>query len=267
MADYVHGYSLREAQRLNEQSVILEKLLHADVSYPSGSKVLEAGCGVGAQTAILARRSPGAQFTCADLNRESLECARRRMEEAGLQNARFHQADINNLSFNDDRFDHVFVCFVLEHVPDPVATLVELRRVLKPGGTLTVIEGDHGSCFWHPETPESRVVWDALIREQQRLGHDPLIGRTIFPLLRKADLHVRRVEPRWVYADAGQPALLDGVVHKIIVPMVETARARALQAGAVDEAAWEKGISDLNQAGYPPRGTFFYTWFKGEAVK
>jgi hypothetical protein len=138
---------------------------------------------------------------------------------------------------------------------------------LKPGGTITVIEGDHGSCFWHPLTMESKTVWDALIHEQQRLGHDPLIGRTIFPLLRKAGFHVRRVEPRGVYADAGNPSLLDGVVHKIIVPMVETTRSRALDAGLVDESTWQQGIADLNQAGYPPRGTFFYTWFKGEAVK
>jgi len=267
MTEYVHGYSPREAQRLQEQSQILEKLLHEGTSFPAGSKVLEAGCGVGAQTEILARRNPGAQITCVDLSRESLEQAKRRMEELGVASVRFHQANISNLSFTDDRFDHIFVCFVLEHLPDPVQTLQELRRVLKPGGMITVIEGDHGSCFWHPQTAESLIVWEALIHEQQRLGHDPLIGRSVFPLLRKAGFHVRRVEPRWVYADAGNPALLDGVVHKIIVPMVETARQRALDSGGVDEATWRKGVADLDQAGYPPLGTFFYTWFKGEAVK
>lgn len=258
---------MREAQRLKEQSAILEQLLHAGTMYPADAKVLEAGCGVGAQTEILARRNPWAHFTCVDLSKESLEHARARAEEAGLSNVRFHQADIRNLSFQDARFDHVFVCFVLEHVADPVQVLVELRRVLKPGGTITVIEGDHGSCFWHPQTPESLAVWSGLIRAQQALGHDPLIGRTLFPLLRKAGFHVRQVAPRWVYGDAGNPSLLDGVVHKIIVPMVETARAAVLERGEMSEAAWVKGIADLSHSGYPPHGSFFYTWFKGEALK
>lgn len=267
MTEYVHGYSPREARRLQEQSAILEGLLHGGTVFPSGAKVLEAGCGVGAQTEVLARRSPWAQFTCVDLNKESLDAARARMESAGVTNVRFHQADIRNLSFADERFDHVFVCFVLEHVDDAVQVLSEMRRVLKPAGTITVIEGDHGSCFWHPQTAESLAVWNGLIKAQQALGHDPLIGRTLFPLLRKAGFHVRHVAPRWVYADAGNPALLDGVVHKIIVPMVETAKSAVLDAKMLDEATWAKGVADLGQSGYPPQGTFFYTWFKGEAVR
>ncbi|MBV8457682.1 MAG: methyltransferase domain-containing protein, partial [Acetobacteraceae bacterium] len=48
----------------------------------------------------------------------------------------------------DASFDHVFVCFVLEHMPDPETALAELQRVLKLGGSRTVIEGDHGSALF-----------------------------------------------------------------------------------------------------------------------
>jgi len=47
---YVHGYDSRENKRLLDQAGTLVDLLHSDTSYPSGSVVLEAGCGVGAQT-------------------------------------------------------------------------------------------------------------------------------------------------------------------------------------------------------------------------
>ena len=60
---YVHGYSDREAARLADQAGSLAELLHAGTRYAPGSAVLEAGCGVGAQTVILARNSPGARFT------------------------------------------------------------------------------------------------------------------------------------------------------------------------------------------------------------
>jgi len=86
-------------------------------------------------------------------------------------------------------------------------------------------------------------------------------------LLRRAEFRVRYVEPRYIYADAGNPGLLDGMVHKIIVPMTETAREEALRQELMDDATWKKGIGDLERTGYPPEGTFFYTWFKGEAVK
>ena len=45
-----------------------------------------------------------------------------------------------SLAFGEGSFEHVFVCFVLEHLKEPVAALEKLRAVLKPGGTITVIE-------------------------------------------------------------------------------------------------------------------------------
>ena len=267
MNKYVHGYSPRETQRLQEQSGILEELLHSDTYYPAGSKVLEAGCGVGGQTVILSRRSPEADFVSIDISEASLDKAKANIEEEGVSNVRFQQMDIMNLSFDDESFDHIFVCFVLEHLGKPLENLLGLKRVLKPGGTITVIEGDHGSCFWYPETPASLKVWDCMIKAQQYLGHDPLVGRRLYPLLMEAGFDLKDVSPRWVYADALNPVLLDGMVNKIIVPMTQTARGHSLEMELVDETIWEKGIADLERSGIPPEGTFFYTWFKGVAVK
>ncbi|MEQ8204514.1 MAG: SAM-dependent methyltransferase, partial [Smithellaceae bacterium] len=55
---YVHGYDQRENIRLQDQASTLVELLHSDTTYPAGSRVLEAGCGVGAQTITLAKNSP-----------------------------------------------------------------------------------------------------------------------------------------------------------------------------------------------------------------
>src|SRR5437588_2275072 len=117
---YVHGYHQRENERLQDQAGTLADLLHSDTAYPAGSTVLEAGCGVGAQTVTLAQRSPGARFTSIDISAESLAEAKRRIDEAGLTNVAFRQADIFALPFEAESFDHVFVCFVLEHLPRPV---------------------------------------------------------------------------------------------------------------------------------------------------
>ena len=153
---YVHGYDPRESERLADQAGTLVELLHSDTSYPAGSTVLEAGCGVGAQTVTLAQRSPGARFTSVDVSEESLAEAERKAGEAGIENVEFRQADLFDLPFEAESFDHVFVCFVLEHLSQPVEALETLRGLLKPGGTITVIEGDHGSAYFHPEAPSRR---------------------------------------------------------------------------------------------------------------
>lgn len=267
MSQYVHGYSGRESQRLIEQSSILEKLLHTDTRYPPGSSVLEAGCGVGAQTVILTKNSPKAQFLSIDISAESLKKAQDNVRNRDIHNVAFRQADIHRLPFKGGRFDAIFVCFVLEHLSDPHRVLPELKRVLKPGGEITVIEGDHGSCFWHPETEASLKVWSCMIRAQAIHGHDANIGRRIVPLLHHAGFKVLGSAPKWVYGDLKHPELLDGMVNQIIVPMVQTARTRSLDTGWIDEATWNEGIKDLEVSGVLPGGTFFYTWFKATALK
>jgi ubiquinone/menaquinone biosynthesis C-methylase UbiE len=95
-------------------------------------------------------RSPDARFTSVDVSADSLAEARRRPDRAGLTNVEFRQANIFALPSNGEPFDHVFVCFVLEHLSRPVEALTILKGLLRPGGTITVIEGDHGSTYFHP---------------------------------------------------------------------------------------------------------------------
>jgi SAM-dependent methyltransferase len=262
---YVHGYSQREAQRLYEQAEILEEILHTGTKFPAGSKVLEAGCGVGGQTRLLVKRSPDADFTCIDISEKSLATAKRLKEQAGFDNVTFQQENIFRLSFADETFDHIFVCFVAEHLDDPVAALVELKRVLKTGGTITVIEGDHGSCFWHPETPESIAAWYGLIKAQRNIGHDPNIGRRLTPLLTEAGFQLQYCKPAWLYADRLKPALRDRMVNHIIVPMVQSAEQQILTDNLVPKDVYHKGIAGLSCVDRIAEGTFFYTWFKAVA--
>ncbi len=263
---YVHGYGRREAERLLDQAGGLAGLLHHDTAYPPGCRVLEAGCGVGAQTVILAAGSPGADIVSVDISPESLARARDRVAAAGIENVRFEQADITALSFPDGSFDHVFVCFVLEHLTDPQRTLAELKRVLVPGGTVTAIEGDHGSCYFHPETPAGRAAWNGLVASQARLGGDSLIGRRVYPLLAGAGFTDVMVSPRHVYSDGSRPDVAEAFVRKIIVPMVQGARQAALDAGLVDAATFDAGVADLLRTAEPD-GSFCYTFFKGTARK
>ena len=229
---YVHGYDPREGERLHDQAGTLTDLLHSDTAYPSGSLVLEAGCGVGAQTVALARRSPDARFTSIDISPKSIDAARRKVEDAELANVRFQQAGIFALPFPAQSFDHVFVCFVLEHLPRPAQALLTLKEQLRLGGTITVIEGDHGSTYFHPDSAAAREAIECLVALQRAAGGNALIGRQLYPLMAGAGFAQVQVSPRTVYVDASRPDLVDGFTRKTFTAMIQGVRASAISGGA-----------------------------------
>lgn len=258
---YVHGYSGREGQRLLDQASSLVELLHWDTAFPPGSRVLEAGCGVGAQTVTIAQASPEARIFSVDISAASLQVAKARVADAGRANVAFLQGDIFHLPFAPQTFDHVFVCFVLEHLRDPLAALACLKPLLKPGGSITVIEGDHGSTYFHPDSTAAHRAIRCLVALQARGGGDALIGRRLYPLLVQAGFHAVSVSPRMVYVDASRPALVDGFTRKTFNAMVEGVRHDALAAGLIDAASWDQGIRDLHRT-TAADGVFCYTFFK-----
>lgn len=263
---YVHGYHPAENTRLCDQAATLVELLHSDTSYPPGSRVLEAGCGVGAQTVTLAGNSPGAEIISFDLSGTSVGQAMKRTAEAGLKNVRFHRADLFHPPFKPLSFDHVFVCFVLEHLPERVRALRTLKELLRPGGTITVIEGDHGSAYFHPDSGTARAAIQCQVELQRRAGGNANLGRELYPLLLEAGFESVIVSPRMVYADASRPGMVDGFTRKTFTAMIEGVRSNALAAGLLKQEEFDQGIRDLYRTSEPD-GVFCYTFFKAVGEK
>ena len=263
---YVHGYQAREKERLRAQAGSLVDLLHWDTNYPAGSSVLEAGCGVGAQTVTLARRSPQARITSIDISPVSLAEAIEAVEEAGIANVEFRQADIFALPFPSESFDHVFVQFVLEHLSRPAAALGMLKGLLKPGGSITVIEGDHGSAYFHPDSSAAAAAIQSLVTLQREAGGNALIGRQLHPLLVDAGFDGVTVSPRMVYVDSSRPDLVEGFTRNTFTAMIEGARDGAIGTGTIEAGNFDAGIRDLQRTA-GPGGVFCYTFFKGVATK
>jgi SAM-dependent methyltransferase len=265
-SNYVHGYTEVESARLNDQANTLSSLLHHDSFFPEGSKVLEAGCGVGSQTVILCTKNPGIRLTSADISSRSIETAKKRCMDKGIVNVEFIKADLFDLPFEKESFDHVFLCFVLEHLSEPEEALRKLQFVLKRGGTVTAIEGDHGSAYYYPRSPYAQKTIDCLIRLQADKGGDSLIGRSLYPLLYKAGFIDIRVSPRVVYADVSLPGMVDGFTKKTFIAMVEGVKEDALKENMIDEEAWKRGIKELKETS-GKYGTFNYTFFKAVGIR
>jgi SAM-dependent methyltransferase len=228
--------------------------------------VLEAGCGVGAQTVTLAQRSPGALFTSIDVSADSLGQAQAATRGAGIANVEFMQADVFELPFAQDAFDHAFVCFLLEHLARPVEALARLRDLVRPGGTITVIEGDHGSAYFHPDSEAAHKAIRCQIELQRSAGGDANIGRRVYPLLTEAGFDDVRVSARQVYVDASRPELVDGFTRKTFTAMIEGTRDAAIAAGLIEPERFDEGVAALYRTAEPD-GVVCYTFFKGVATR
>lgn len=114
--------------------------LAARLPLTAGSRVLEVGAGSGFYSLEVARSVTGGGLVLSDLQPEMLRKARRKLEAEGMSNVCYVSADAGRLPFAGDTFDLLFLVAVLGEIGDRVAFLGEARRILKPGGVLSVSE-------------------------------------------------------------------------------------------------------------------------------
>lgn len=260
--DYVHGYTERESNRLEDQANCLNEIIHHDTIFSENSIILEAGCGVGAQTQIVAPKNPNSKFISIDISENSICKAKELIELRNLDNVEFQTGNIFNLNFPDEYFDHIFICFVLEHLPNPNEALKSLKRVLKKGGSITLIEGDHGSAYFHPYSPFAQEVINVQVALQSKNGGNALIGRQLYPLLIESNFKNCIVSPRMVYVDSSKPVFVEGFTRNTFTAMIEGIKEKAISSSLIDEVSFDKGIKDLYRTSQSD-GVFCYTFFKG----
>lgn len=106
-----------------------------------GDRALDLGCGTGSLSVLISRRHPRVQLSALDPDAKALSRARRKAERAGFS-IHFEQGFGDALPFADGAFDRVLSSLVLHHLTsdEKLATLREVRRVLRPGGTLHVLD-------------------------------------------------------------------------------------------------------------------------------
>lgn len=261
-SDYVHRYTERESYRLKDQANCLNEIIHHDTIFPKNSIILEAGCGVGAQSQIVAPMNPDSKFISIDISEDSIGKARELIKQRNIDNVEFQIGNIFNLKFPDEHFDHILICFVLEHLPNPMEALKSLKRVLKKGGTITIIEGDHGSAYFYPYSPFAQEVINVQVELQSKSGGNALIGRQLYPLLIESNFKNCSVSPRTVYVDSSKPVLVEGFTRNTFIAMIEGIKEKAINSSLIDEISFDRGIKDLYRTSQQD-GVFCYTFFKG----
>ena len=167
-----------------------------------GQTVLDVGCGPGTITADLALLVAPGQVTGLDAAPDVVAQADEHAGALGLTNVRFEVGDLFALEYPAASFDVIHVHQVLQHLADPVAALVSLRRVLRPDGVLAARDSDYSAFTWAPSDPMLDRWLELYCEVTTRNGHDARIGPRLLGLAHEAGFSdVEVSSSTWTYAD------------------------------------------------------------------
>lgn len=244
----------------------MEHRVHLGLPFHRAHRLLEVGCGVGAQTEILLRHFPELHVTGLDASKANLDRAREFLVQLAWTKDRFELAegDASRMELEPGTFDSAFLCWILEHVADPAQVLAEVRRVLRPGAPVVVTEVQNASFFLDPYSPCTLAYWAAFNDRQLELGGDPFVGAKLGNLLMRLGYKDIVTEVRTIHLDNRAPTeraefiaywtdlLLSGAPGLL--------EARKTTAEIVDGMKRE-----LGEVAHDPDAVFFYSFVQATA--
>jgi ubiquinone/menaquinone biosynthesis C-methylase UbiE len=264
---YVHGFTRDEQDRLYHQARFLEHRVHEGLPLRRAKHLLEVGCGVGAQTDILLRRHPDLHVTGIDASPTNLERAKTHVEQLPWAKGRadFVHGNAGAMEFGADSFDSAFLCWILEHVADPMLVLSETRRVLRQGSPIVITEVMNATFFLEPYSPNTLSYWMAFNDRQLELGGDPFVGAKLGNLLQAVGYRDIEIEVKPIHLDNRFP----GERAEFIAYWTDLLLSGAPglhKAGKVSAAVVEGMKRELQEVAHSPNAVFFYCFVQARAL-
>ena len=263
---YLHGFTDEERDRLYHQARLVEHRVHDRLPYRRARRLLEVGCGVGAQTEILLRRFPDLHVTGIDSSANNLAAAGEHLAQVPWAPGRYELREVDAAHTGDaaDTYDAAFVAWVLEHVADPAQVLAEVQRVLQPGAPIVCTEVHNATFYLHPASPHLQRYWAAFNEYQVELGGDPYVGAKLGNLLLGAGFTEIETEVNTFHLDARTPEDR----HEFITywsGLLLSGAPTLLAAGKLDQATVDGTRHELAHAANNPETVFYYSFIQARA--
>jgi ubiquinone/menaquinone biosynthesis C-methylase UbiE len=209
-----------EAERL-ELKTRKEKVLKEleNLTLKPGMDVLDVGCGTGAVTRILAERVFPGRVVGVDFSEERLRAAERIAREKGVGNVRYVRADVRELDLGEEQFDVVFSRCLFQYLAGKAGedTLAAMKRRTRTGGTVCVADIDGNLLYRYPLDPKWERILEDFLKEVDKIGVDPVVGRKLYWMFYRAGLRDIQVDlqPYYLIPGKADPATMKGWEMKI----------------------------------------------------
>ncbi len=267
---YVHGSEASEQRRLVLMNRLINEPSLRELKLRPGERVLDVGCGLGLFTRDMARVvGPGGAVVGIERDADQLAEARRHADAAGeIDLADFREGDAMALPLSYDEwpgFDVVYSRFVLEHLRDPLAAVVQMVRAARPGGRIALQDDDHELLrLWPPCEPLS-ALWRTYYKAYGTLGNDPLVGRKLVSLLH--DAGAGPVRCHWIFYGgcAGDPDFPHIVEN--LVKVLESAKELILRESTVDGQAFTDAVHAFQAWSLRPDAACWYCMCFAEGIR
>lgn len=263
---YLHGFTPDEQDRLRRQARIVEFRVHGNLPFQRARKLLELGCGVGGQTEILLRRYPDTHVTGVDASESNLEAAANYLADQPFATGRYELilGDVTHLELQSNTFDAAFLCWILEHVADPVLVLGEARRLLRSGSPIVVSEVLNATFFLSPYSPCTLAYWTAFNDHQLELGGDPFVGAKLGNLLQRVGFRGIATEVKTVHLDNREPAERQEFIA-FWTELLLSGAPELLDAARVSAETVEGMKAELGAVAHDPDAVIFYSFIQARA--
>jgi ubiquinone/menaquinone biosynthesis C-methylase UbiE len=252
---YLHGFIPEEQQRLLDQANFLESKIYPRIDFTGCKNLLEIGSGVGAQTQMLLKLWPELRITCVDYSEAQIEQAKKNLAFAG-DRVKFFCQDARKLDLGD-QFDSVFICWALEHIPDPTKVLELTTQLLLPGAKIWITEVFNSSFYFAPELPNLKLYYERYNQLQRAHGGDPDVGAQLGNMLFKAGYKEIALFHGDFHLDQSKSEDLKKMLSfwKILM---KSGSSGLLDAGLINEAEIQAMEEDLNIIATSEKAVFFY---------
>ncbi len=259
-AQYIHGTDPTEQERLAKLNSMTNDAFISYLDVRPSDQVLEIGSGLGILAEAVARKASNGYAVGVEYSPQQLAKV-----HTTAENLRFVRGDGHKLPFADATFDLVYCRYLLEHVGEPGEVVREAHRVLKPGGRFCTQENNILiNAFW-PDCPTFNFVWEQFAVLQTQLGGDALIGKKLFPLLKRAGFE--RVElslhPEVHWAGTEYYTLW----VENLIGVAETGRSEMVARRLATNAQCDIAFAELRELVANPEGTALFYWNRAKGWK
>lgn len=263
---YLHGYTKKEQDRLLSQAEFLEPFVYSGVNLEFLTNCLEVGSGVGAQTKILLRRFPKLKVQSIELSRDQISRAKVFLA-AELKQKRVQILEGDATQFKlKQKFQSAFLCWFLEHVPDPLAALKNTFDHLEPGAVIYCSEVFNQTLFLDPYSPAAIKYWFEFNDLQWTIKGHPFVGAKLGHYLKEAGFTDIRTEVRPFHFDSRSPKIRSAFIDYFFQILL-SAEKEMIKTGRVSKELVNEMHKEFEVVKRTQDSVFFYAYIHATARK